>query len=164
MKALLRTLLPRPGEPGYRPYRVKNSPLTRAEIIANCKAASSELVSLGLTTNFQSYISLVDYLRRSPRVLVKRLARFSEEPVVDRVLVGLRHDVDDDIWTALRCARHLASVGVPGSFFFLHTSHYYGRFSKWSFFRHRGLSALLREFVVTGCETVRPPLDILHDT
>jgi len=152
MRSALRGWFPWRSGARARPYRVADGPLSRAEIIANCKAASADLTGLGLTTAFASYVRLTDHLRRSSRIRVLRLARLHEESAQDRVLVGLRHDVDDDVWTALRCARRLASIGMPGSFYLLHTSHYYGRFTDRRFLRHRGLTSILRELLVAGCE------------
>jgi hypothetical protein len=64
----------------------------------------------------------------------------------------LRHDVDNDPDTALRMARHLASRGVAGSFYLLHTAPYYGRFVDRVLVRNPELAGWVRGMIVAGCE------------
>lgn len=74
-------------------------------------------------------------------------------PIPDgRRVVGLRHDIDADPVTALRCARYLAQHGLCGSFYMLHTALYYGEFYGDSFVRTSQLGAWIRGFIVAGCE------------
>lgn len=70
--------------------------------------------------------------------------------------LAFRHDIDADMVTAIRCADVLNREKLPGAFFPLHTSHYYGHFEvrdgKQTFIRHEGLLPLLRDLAETGCE------------
>jgi hypothetical protein len=71
--------------------------------------------------------------------------------------VALRHDIDAELVTGIRCARRLASLGLAGTFFVLHSSHYYARVERDStggvkVVRHHGFARLLDELLATGQE------------
>jgi len=137
----------------FRRYRVGRSEVSRQEIESKCLNASKILASQGLTNAFSDYQKLVAHLRSERKYSVCPLKHFRPtEKSEGKIIIGLRHDVDDDIVSALRCARHLARYGMPGTFYLLHISHYYGYFEDSIFLRHVGLEDLIRDLVVTGNE------------
>ena len=54
--------------------------------------------------------------------------------------------------TGLRCARFLAKLGVPGSFYILHTNPYYGNFYGNHFVRNPDMADWIRGLIVAGFE------------
>ncbi|MCA8942997.1 MAG: hypothetical protein KDB80_10595 [Planctomycetes bacterium] len=101
---------------------------------------------------FGYYTELVDALRVTSRIEVRPLRQLLD-PTSDRKhVVGLRHDIDADPLTALRCARYLARVGLPGSFYLLHSAPYYGDFHDGVFVRNPEVPRWLRAMLVAGCE------------
>jgi hypothetical protein len=136
----------------FRPYNVGCSKDQRATLDQRCRQVAADLEKLGLTNSFGLYRRLVDGLNDNRRVVVRPLKTLLEPVPAGKMVIGLRHDVDDDILTGLRAARHLARVGIPGSFYLLHVSHYYGRFERGKFLRHPGMTDYLRDLVVAGCE------------
>jgi peptidoglycan/xylan/chitin deacetylase (PgdA/CDA1 family) len=123
-------------------------PQVAAENLSAFRASWREL---GLSNPFATYERLVSGLAAMDHLELRSLNRFLQ-PSRGKVVVGLRHDVDIDHKTALRCARCLARHGVPGTFFFLHTAYYWGRREGGQMRRNPELSALLRHMAVTGCE------------
>jgi len=67
-------------------------------------------------------------------------------------VVAMRHDIDADPATGLRCARYLAKKGICGSFYLLHTAPYYGVFYGDHFIRNPQVAEWVLGFVVSGCE------------
>jgi hypothetical protein len=114
-----------------------------AQVAANYEAVSN---------SFWYYRQLVDELRTIPRMRIVPLQDLQACPAQGTRVVGLRHDVDADPLTALRCARYLARQGLCGSFYLLHTAVYYGEFYGDVFVRTAPLSDWIRGFIVAGCE------------
>lgn len=137
----------------FKKYRVRQSHVDRATIENNCRIASNSMKEYGLRGSFSLYETLIAFLRADRRYQVVPLKNFQTGRCnSDAIRIGLRHDVDDDLLTGLRAARHLARYGVPGTFYLLHTSHYYGQVEDGVFLRHPGLADLIRDLVVTGVE------------
>lgn len=101
---------------------------------------------------FCYYEALVEGLLATPKLSLVPAADFAASRVEDRSLVCLRHDVDSDPLTALRAARYLASVGVSGSFYLLHTSPYYAQPYQGVVVRNPELVKWIHGFIVSGCE------------
>jgi hypothetical protein len=70
------------------------------------------------------YDLLLERLSDSSRFHVVPLAEFNSAPR-DRVVVGLRHDVDDHFGSALEMAAVEARRGMRATYFILHTAPYY---------------------------------------
>ena len=149
---------------GYRfkPYKVKERELDGEGVTSLCAQVSESYQKLGLVNSFSLYRSVVDSLISDPKLDFKPLSDLMGPVKEGRVTVALRHDLDADIVTGLRAARFLASRGVPGSFYLLHTSHYYGMFDKGFFYRYSSLASFVDGFIATGCEIGlhADPLDI----
>jgi hypothetical protein len=101
---------------------------------------------------FEYYRELIHGLRSCDRLQILPLYEFANTSGGDHAWIGLRHDVDADPLTALRMARFLASCGVCGSFYLLHTARYYGEFRGGLFIRNPSLKDWVRGFIVAGCE------------
>ena len=71
------------------------------------------------TNPFWYYKQIIGELLNISNLKIVPLYELMSSPVENRRLVGLRHDVDADPTTALRCARYLAQKGICGSFFLL---------------------------------------------
>lgn len=105
-----------------------------------------------LTNPFWYYKTLVGELLRVEKLRVVPLCDLLTAPLNGERIISLRHDVDADPLTALRCARYLAFSGIPGSFYLLHTALYYGQFVQNIFVRNPRLPEWITAFLVTGCE------------
>lgn len=100
---------------------------------------------------FHHYQQLVTQLESNSRVtLVPCCELMSGES--SGVRISLRHDIDADPITAIRMARFLASRGICGSFYLLHTAIYYGRMFGTLFVRHRELPRWVEALIVAGAE------------
>ncbi len=105
-----------------------------------------------LTNPFEYYRRLIESLLNERGVKLLPLCELLSSPAEGKRVIGLRHDVDADPITALRCARHLARVGVGGSFYLLHTAPYYGDFYGEYFIRNPQLAEWVLGFLIAGCE------------
>ena len=101
---------------------------------------------------FEHFQLLTERIDRSDRIFAHPLLHFSHLKPDTGVHVGLRFDVDADPWTAVRMARHLARIGIGGSFYLLPTSPYYGHYSEDHFIRNAYVKHLVRDMIVAGCE------------
>jgi hypothetical protein len=100
---------------------------------------------------FHHFEQLVDLLEANSRVSIVPCCELMGESS-SGVRVSLRSDIDADPITAVRCARLLASRGICGSFYLLHTAIYYGRMFGTLFVRHRELPKWIESLIVAGAE------------
>ena len=108
-----------------------------------------------ISAAFSGYRSLVAELVAIDRIVPVPLCKFGEpieESLPSGVLLGMRHDIDADPRTAVRMARCLALHGLSGSFYFLHSSRYYGRFEDDSFVRNPEVEGWVSDVIVAGSE------------
>jgi peptidoglycan/xylan/chitin deacetylase (PgdA/CDA1 family) len=98
------------------------------------------------------YLSLVRSLFESPRHRTVPLGDLMKMEDRSAVYVALRHDVDDDPFMAVWLARCLAMHGMPGTFFLLHNSTYWGRWEGATFVRNPRIRDLVRSLIVAGAE------------
>jgi hypothetical protein len=97
------------------------------------------------------YAHLLDRLADVSRFQVVPLREFRAAPS-DRVVIGLRHDVDDRLPSALDLARLEHAYGLRATYFILHTAPYYGKV-KWRHAAHdETLVPRLRQFQDLGHE------------
>lgn len=75
---------------------------------------------------YSAYERLLESLADSARFLVVPLREFREAPH-ERILVGLRHDVDDRLESAVELGRLEHERGLRSTYFVLHTTPYYAR-------------------------------------
>lgn len=141
----------------------------RSVIEARCETISRHTAALGLLNPLRYYGTLLDRLVALPNTEIVPIGSITQVPREKPLAIALRHDVDADIVTAVRCGRMLASRGLPGAFFILHTSHYYGVFQEnegdLAFVRHDGFTSLLADLRATGAEIGihNDALGIIHD-
>ena len=120
---------------GIHPYRAMMAPhdhphtLNTVQFEEWCDAVRDTIASQGMSNDFEVYERLIDDLVAQPNVAIVPLAELcaSENK---RTRVALRHDIDAGIASAPIMANMLKSRGLPGAFYVLHTSAYYGFFSR----------------------------------
>lgn len=138
---------------GFSPYQVLNEGLNEDQIVKFCEDVNTSHRKLGLVSPFALYDDILSFLLRSPFFEIRPLEELSK-PIVRKSRknpnpisrVGLRHDMDGDIVTGLKCAKRLSNRRIPGTFFILHTSGYYGEFKFGVFRRYPGVERILDNF------------------
>ncbi len=99
----------------------------------------------------RDYERLIERLADSSRYNVVPLRELSTAPR-DRVVVGLRHDVDARIASALEMAALEARHGLRATYFILHTASYYGKVRSGRPRRRESLLPKLRQLQDMGHE------------
>jgi len=105
-----------------------------------------------LANPFSYYRSLIDGILDIPDVSVLPICDVATETNMERPIVALRHDIDADVWTAIKAARYLARHGLCGSFYLLPTAGYYGHFENQAFFRDARMEHHMDALIQAGCE------------
>ncbi|MCA9290980.1 MAG: hypothetical protein KDA25_07620 [Phycisphaerales bacterium] len=128
-----------------RPYRVTTgrSASNYHEQVASNYASTAN--------SFAYYTWIVDELLAAGQALVP-VSAIRHEPPGGRRHSALRHDIDADPIAAVRCSRHLARLGVAGSFYLLHTAPYYGDVHDGVFVRNPAVIDWVRAMIVAGSE------------
>ena len=123
-------------------------------IFDRCRVIAEATAKLNLLNSFAYYKSVIDRLASRKNLAIVPIAGICSLSSGGQKSLAFRHDIDADIVTAVRCAAHLKEQRLPGSFYVLHTSHYYGSFAgeNSGFLRHEGFRAFLRELNASGCE------------
>jgi hypothetical protein len=86
--------------------------------------------------NHLSYENFLKYLVASNRFLIVPLKDFDKTNSTDKIVITLRHDIDDNINSAIKFAYREHKYGVKASYFALHTALYYGITRNEYFKRH----------------------------
>jgi hypothetical protein len=84
--------------------------------------------------NYKTYNDFLSYLASSDRFLIVQQKDFEKTTSNDKVVISLRHDVDDNINSAIKFAYLEWKYGIKSSYFILHTANYYGE-TKLRFFK-----------------------------
>ena len=105
-----------------------------------------------IANSFWYYQWMIDELLKIDNLALIPLRDLMASSETTKRIIALRHDIDMDPETGLRCARYLARKGVGGSFYLLHTNPYYGNFYGGHFVRNPILTDWVKSFIVTGCE------------
>jgi len=137
----------------FSPYKASNQGLDETQVTQFCKSVNIGHHKLGLVSPFALYDDILSFLIRNPHFEIKPLGQLSN-PITPKTRknpnpvsrVGLRHDMDGDIITGLKCAQRLSARRIPGTFFVLHTSGYYGTFKEGVFHRYPGVSSIIEKF------------------
>lgn len=136
----------------FKPYTVTTGDYSLEEASTHTLSSFRENWICGdISNHFGYYEDLISNLASMQHLEVRSVYRFME-PLADKTVVSLRHDVDIDYKLSLDCARTLARYGVPGSFYYLHTAYYWGQWSANHFLRNPNIAHLLKDVAVTGCE------------
>jgi len=75
--------------------------------------------------NYDSYENFIKSMVNSNRFVFVPLDEFSQTFSSEKVVVGLRHDIDYDIASSIRFARREYRNGVRATYYFLNTADYY---------------------------------------
>jgi len=70
----------------------------------------------------------------------------------NKVVVGLRHDIDENPFKALEMAEIERGYGIRSTYFVLATSSYYGHFDDGKVIRNEGMDSLYKRISDTGAE------------
>jgi hypothetical protein len=104
------------------------------------------------TNPFSYYCELIQRLASLPDAQLLPLRDLARSRAKARRQIGLRHDVDADPITAVRCARLLAREGLSGSFYLLHTAPYYGALQEGRMVHNAALRGWIDDLIVAGAE------------
>lgn len=77
--------------------------------------------------NLITYDKFLDYLSSSDHFLIVPMKDFKNTTSVDKVVISLRHDMDDNINAAVKFAYREHKYGIHASYYVLHTAKYYGQ-------------------------------------
>jgi hypothetical protein len=129
-------------EPKFRAYAAENGGAVMYPLRHDAKTLVRQL---GLTNPFDYYRRFVTWLRERERFEVRPLRCLMAPSQRDVVVVGLRHDMDTEPYSSVDVANALREVGLPGSFYVLHTADYYGQWIAGVFRRTDEIAPMLRE-------------------
>ncbi len=76
--------------------------------------------------NYVTYDNFLRYLASSDRFVIVQQKDLEKTTSKDKVIISLRHDVDNNINAAVKFAHLEKKHGIQSSYFFLHTAKYYG--------------------------------------
>ena len=76
--------------------------------------------------NYVTYDNFLKYLSESDRFLIVQQKDLEKTTSTDKVILSLRHDVDDNIKSAVKFAYLENKYGIKSTYFILHTAPYYG--------------------------------------
>jgi hypothetical protein len=106
--------------------------------------AKTLIRQLELTNTFEYYQGFVDWLSGMRRCVVRQMRDLMAPAPGNRVVVGLRHDMDTEPYSSVEVAAALHAAGLTGSFYVLHTADYYGQWIDGVFRRNTDIAPLLR--------------------
>ena len=95
--------------------------------------------------NYITYNDFLSYLASSDRFLIVRQKDLEKTTSEDKVVISLRHDVDDNINSAVKFAYLESKYGIKSSYFILHTASYYGESKFRSFKRNDNIIYYLKK-------------------
>ena len=99
------------------------------------------------------YDKILSILSNDDRYYVTNMREFGETNRKDKIIIGLRHDVDVDIITAEKMVKIEAKHGFGGSYYILATNrNYYGVFSNNKFKPYNVLLSYLKRMQDNGAE------------
>jgi hypothetical protein len=89
--------------------------------------------------NYITYNNFLNYLSSSDRFLIVQQKDLEKTTSKDKVIISLRHDVDDNINSAIKFAYLEKKYGIQSTYFILHTARYYGETKINSFKRNNDI-------------------------
>lgn len=88
-------------------------------------ANSNDYCRPDTSLTFEKYEAFLNGLKDETRYRVVPLNRFRQTLDSTKIIVGLRHDVDNNLQRSVDMAKVEFRLGLPASYYFLHTSSYY---------------------------------------
>jgi hypothetical protein len=95
--------------------------------------------------NYVTYDNFLSYLASSDRFLIVQQKDLEKTASKDKVIISLRHDVDDNINAAVKFAYLEKKYGIKSSYYILHTAKYYGKTTSGSFKRNDDIIYYLKK-------------------
>ncbi len=96
------------------------------------------------TYHMDKYRKFLANLLSNKNVEIIPLREFSKRPTEDKILLGIRHDVDHSLESALRMAKIEAKLGIQTTYFILHTAPYYFKVQDGKIVRNESVIDILR--------------------
>jgi len=100
---------------------------------------------------FAQYDELLQVLSDS-NIIVLPINEFKDSINDNKVMVGLRHDIDCHPYKALELARMEQKYGMRSSYYVLSTANYYGKFIKNGINRFQCMDTIYKQISALGCE------------
>ncbi len=148
--------------PNLKPYTVRDSGLTIDEVFdivneqvylsysSGCAGQEPGRPVAGCLFEFDRLLTEMTQLAHLE--FVSHHTLLSEPCPADRIRVGIRHDVDSDVVSALKQAEVEHKHGVVANWVILHTAWYYGYFEEGIFRRHNAMAHVYRRLQDLGHE------------
>ena len=114
-------------------------------------ALDSAVLGYEALSNPLSHVAILCDLLESNGYQISSLKHFNEAPK-NRKIAALRHDIDAHPPTAVKMAKIYASLGVPASFYILHSAPYYLQVHDDKIFRNPLLEEWVTQIALYGCE------------
>ena len=131
---------------GFAPYATGIGSMGFDDIVGWCRGVAEANRAWGVTNPFDLYERLLDVLGQ-PQFDVVPLADVMIGDIEGRVRVSLRHDLDANLNPAFDAAAALRQRNMTGSFYPLHTSHYWCELREGVFCRQPGLAEAIGKLV-----------------
>jgi hypothetical protein len=136
----------------FSPYLVAEGDYDHKTLVRMCRDVNKYQAGYNLINTFEYYNDFIDFMIKSDHMDIRALREFMDPMEPDRLVIGLRHDMDGDIVTGVKAAASLARRNVSASFYILHTAFYYGRFEEEKFLRYPGVEYFVKQIIETGRE------------
>lgn len=94
--------------------------------------------------NYFYYDKFLSHLANSDHFQIVQLKDFKAAHSVDKVIVALRYDIDENINAAIKLAYREHKYGIRSTYFILHTAPYYGKINGSDFIRNDNLLDYLK--------------------
>jgi len=95
--------------------------------------------------NYLTYDDFLNYLSKSDHFLIVKLKDFKNTTSTDKVVLALRHDIDDNINASVKFAYRENKCGICATYFVLHTAKYYGEMVGPNFVRNDNIIYYLKK-------------------
>jgi hypothetical protein len=95
--------------------------------------------------NFVTIDNFLSYLAMSDKFLLVEQKDFEKTNSTDKVIISLRHDIDDNINASMKFAYLEHKYGIHSTYFVLHTAKYYGETRKDYFKRNDNVKYYLKK-------------------
>jgi hypothetical protein len=95
--------------------------------------------------NYVTYDNFLSYLVSSDRFLIVQQKDFKKATSNDKVIISLRHDIDDNINASVKFAHIEHKYGIQSTYFLLHTANYYGKTKRSNFKRNENVINYLKK-------------------